>query len=203
MPSTSASAVRIGIMRTVDEDARGDEPADGRDRHRAQSVHLLGHRHRAELGRDARADAAADHEGRQHGPELAHERERHDASDEELSAERRERVRRLEREHAAREERGQSRDRDRLDAELVHLSQHVVAVERPGEHRRDRVAGQLRHAAQVLEHALALAAESVHEAQAPDVPVEQRRRRRLRGRRIGLRASDHEDARLYSPGGVL
>ena len=44
-----------------------------------------------------------------------------DPADEELSAERRERVRRLEGEHHAGEERRDSRDRDRLDAELVHL----------------------------------------------------------------------------------
>ena len=84
----------------------------GRDRHRPQGVHLLGHGHRAELGGDPGADAAADHQRRQHRAELAHERERHDAPDEHLSAEGRERVGGLQRQDHAGEERGDPGDRD-------------------------------------------------------------------------------------------
>ena len=181
MPSTSASPASTGIIRTVAKTRGHDEPPHGRDGHRAQRVHLLGHGHGAELRRDARADAPSHHERGQDGPELADEGEGNDPADEELSAEGGQRIRGLQGQDHAREEGGDPGDRDGLDPDLVHLPQEFGAVEGPGDAGDDRLAGELGQAAQVLDRALPPAAEPVDEAQPPEVPVEDRGRGLLGG----------------------
>ena len=123
MPSRSAIAVRTGIMMTV-ASTRGTtsrrigEIAIAR-RASTCSVTFID----AELRRDARADAAADHEGRQHGAELADERERHDAADE-ASSRRRPRASSAVCSASTMPVKSAviAGDRDGLDAELVHLA---------------------------------------------------------------------------------
>ena len=125
--------------------ARHDQTTDRRDGHRAKRVHLLGHDHRAELRRDSRADAAADHERRQHRAELTQERQSHDAADEHFAAEGGQRVGGLQREDHSGGERRDAGDRERLDSHFVELSQDFGGVEGPretGVHRLPRELGQ-------------------------------------------------------------
>ena len=175
IPSTSAMAVRTGIITTTATTRGTTRRRDGRDRHRAQGVDLLGHGHRADLGGDARSHAAAHHERRQDRPELADERQRDDAADEHLAAERLEGVGRLEGEHHAGEEGRDPGDRDGLDAELVHLPHDLGPVEGPREAVEDRLADELGQPAEVIDDGRALAAETVHEPQPAEVAIEDRR----------------------------
>ena len=66
MPTKSAMIVNTGAMKMPGQHARDDQLPDGIGAEGAQRVDLIGHDHRAELGRDARADAAAQHQPRQH-----------------------------------------------------------------------------------------------------------------------------------------
>ena len=71
--------------------------------HRADRVDLLGHLHRADLGGDPRAHAAAHHQRREHRAQLARERQPDHRADVGLRSEARQRDAGLEREHHARE----------------------------------------------------------------------------------------------------
>ena len=69
------------------EHARHDELANRIGAERAQRVDLIGHDHRPELRRDARADAAGEHQARQHRAQLLDHRRADQAADERPRAE--------------------------------------------------------------------------------------------------------------------
>ena len=83
-PSVPRTSAKSAEQRHHDDrggDARQDELLGGIGAERADGVDLLGHVHRADLGRHAAADAPADDDRRERRRELAQEREDDDARD--------------------------------------------------------------------------------------------------------------------------
>ena len=123
------------------EHARRDELLDRVRAERVEGVDLLGDAHRAELRGDAGADAAGDHQPGEHGTELADHRRRSRGG--RCTSWRRtcaSCTAGLEREHHPGEEAGEEDDAERLDPDLVHLLDEVLAVERAGEDEAQRLA---------------------------------------------------------------
>ena len=110
-------------------DARDDELLDRTRRQHAQGVDLLGHRHRADLGGDPRADPPGNDERRQDRTQLAHDRQREQVPDEGRSAVRRKRVGGLHREHHPGEQQRDVGDREGLHAQVLELVDPERALE--------------------------------------------------------------------------
>ena len=102
---------------------------------RPQGVDLIGDDHRSELGRDARPDAAGQHQPGEHRAELLDHRRADQPSHERPRAELIERDAGLQRQHGAGEEAGQQDDRERADADRLELLDDIAEVEGTGEDR--------------------------------------------------------------------
>ena len=103
------------------EHARQHELLRGIGAERADRIDLLGHVHRADLGRHAAADAPADDDRGERRRELATEREDDDARDVLEAAEAPEAERELDGHDHADEDRGHGDDPHRAHAERLHL----------------------------------------------------------------------------------
>ena len=128
------------------EDARRDQPLQRIGAERAHGVELLGHRHAAQLGGDARADAPADHQRGEDRRQLAQQRRHRGLADVELGAEALEAVAELERQHHAGERRhgdGEARASARRPLDLVddvadaHRRRPMLRAGAP-DHQRER-----------------------------------------------------------------
>ena len=133
MPMKSEMIVRIGAITHAGNHARHHQLANRIGAERPQRVDLIGDDHRAELGGDARSDAAGEHQRRQHRPELFHHRGADEPADDRPRAELVERQAALQREHGAGEDAGQQHDRERSDADGLELLDDVVEIERAAE----------------------------------------------------------------------
>ena len=142
MPTKSLMTVSTGQHDERRQHARRHQLLDRVGAERVERVDLLGDAHRAELRGDAGADAAGDHQAGQHRAQLADHRRRDEAADVHRRAERLELHARLQREHHAGEEPGEQHDAERLHADLVHLLDEVLRVERPREDEAQRLAGR-------------------------------------------------------------
>ena len=133
----SEMTVRTGAMKKPASTRGTTSLRIGIGAERAQRVDLIGHDHRAELGGDARADAAGQHQPGQHRPELLDHRRADQPADERPRAELIERHAALQRQHGAGEEPGQQHDGQRPDADRVELLDDVAEVERPARRCRE------------------------------------------------------------------
>src|SRR5262245_7505107 len=107
----------------------------------AHGVDLLADEHGAEFRRDARPDAARQHQTGQHRPEFADQTGRHELARNVLHAEFLKRVAGVERQHGPGEESRQQYDRQAAVAQRIHLPDHLAHVvrrpENPARHAPD------------------------------------------------------------------
>jgi hypothetical protein len=86
-----------------------------------------------------RTGPACNHEACKHGPEFSCHRERDDGTDKRFGAEPLESRIALERQHHARREGRGENHRNGIEADLFHLLQHVLDIERPAERPGERM----------------------------------------------------------------
>ena len=136
MPTKSEMTVSTGAMKNPASMRGTTSLRDRVGAERAQRVDLVGDHHRPELGGDARADAAGEHQRRQHRPELLDHRRADQPADDGPRAELVQRQAALQRQRRAGEQAGQQHDGQRPDADHVELLDDVVAVDRRREDAR-------------------------------------------------------------------
>ena len=167
-----------------------DEEAQRPEAHRAQGVDLLRDLHRAELGGERGAGAAADDDRRHQRPELARDREADQVGDVDVRAELLELDRRLEGHHEADEEVDEHHDRHGVGARAVHEGRDLAPV--PRARPPDDAAEREDHAPRGRRGRAAPPASASNVA----CPIWARVRDRLRGRprvRLGLALVELED----------
>ena len=154
--------------------ARYHEEAHGIDGERAQAVELLGHRHRRELRRVVRADAAREHQRDQDRPDLAQHRVARAVARERRRAELLHERARLEHHQRAGEERGERDDGHALVAHLVQVLHQLAPVDARRHERGEHLPGQQHDAADLLRDldrtladALDAARDEPHDASGP------------------------------------
>jgi hypothetical protein len=141
------------------DDAGRDQFADGIGAEGAHGVDLLGDDHRTQFRGDAGSVAAGDEQGGDGGTELADQGEGYGIAGESGFAELFELRRGLQHHHSADEKAGENNNRQRTDADEVHLLESVEPIARGGGEIGERAEGKLR----VLLHAENLAFDAVGE----------------------------------------